>query len=199
DTKQLQSFSYEIRPLGFETRSGEFFEFNLQRKAEGLREPFEIDQDVIIPAGDYWYNRFEIQAASFEGRTWSLYTKISWGELLTGRSTESEYELSWRASRYVNIGANYEKNWINLPEGSFDNDLVGSRLEYAFNPNLFGALFSQWNSEDEEAVINFRLQWIPIIGADFFFIINQVYDTSGKSWQSERTTVLGKLIWRFVL
>lgn len=199
DTRSLQSFSYEIRPLGFETRSGEFFEFNIQRRAEGLREPFEIREGVAIPAGEYWYNRLEIQAASFEGRTWSLYTKINWGEFFTGRSTESEYELAWRASRYVKIGVNYEKNWINLPEGSFDTDLLGSRLEYALNPNLFGALFSQWNSEDQEAIINFRLQWIPIIGADFFFIVNQVYDTSGNSWKVERTTVLGKLIWRFVL
>ena len=52
---------------------------------------------------------------------------------------------------------------------------------------------------NEEALLNFRLQWIPIIGADFFFIVNQAYDTSGNSWTLERTTVLGKLIWRFVI
>ncbi len=199
DTGELQSFSYEIRPLGFETRSGEFFEFNLQRKAEGLREPFEIKEGITIPEGDYWYNRMEIQAATFSGRTWSVYSRINWGDFFTGKSTESSYEFSWRASRYLKIGANYEKNWIDLPEGNFDTDLIGSRMEYAVNPNLFGSLFSQWNSEDEEAILNFRLQWIPIIGADFFFIVNQAYDTSGNDWKLERTTILGKLIWRFVI
>ena len=141
----------------------------------------------------------EIQAATFEGRIWSTYTKINWGDFLTGKSTESQYELSWRANRYFKIGANYEKNWINLPQGHFDTSLVGSRFEYAVNPNLFGALFTQWNSEDKEALLNFRLQWIPIIGADFFFIVNQAYDTSGGTWKLERTTILGKLIWRFVI
>lgn len=199
DTGEMQSFFYEVRPLGFETRSGEFFEFNLQRRAEGLREPFEIKEGVIIPKGDYWYNRMEIQAATFEGRTWSLYTRINWGNFFTGNSTESTYELFWRASRYFKISANYEKNWIDLPEGSFDTDLIGTRMEYALNPNLFGALFAQWNSEDEQAILNFRLQWIPIIGADFFFIVNQAYDTSRHDWKVERTTVLGKLIWRFVI
>ncbi len=199
DTGELQSFSYELRPLGFDTRSGEFFEFNLQRKAEGLREPFEIKEGIIIPEGEYWYNRMEIQAATFRGRTWSVATKISWGEFFSGNSTESEYELSWRASRFFKIGANYEKNWISLPEGSFNTDLIGSRIEYAVNPNLFGSLFSQWNNDNNEAIVNFRLHWIPIIGADFFFIVNQLYDTSGKSWKVERTTVLGKLIWRFVI
>ena len=199
DTKDLQSFSYEVRPLGFETRSGEFYESNLQRRAEGLREPFEIAEGITIPEGEYWYNRMEIQAATFEGRIWSTYTKINWGDFLTGKSTESQYELSWRANRYFKIGANYEKNWINLPQGHFDTSLVGSRFEYAVNPNLFGALFTQWNSEDKEALLNFRLQWIPIIGADFFFIVNQAYDTSGGTWKLERTTILGKLIWRFVI
>lgn len=199
DTKELQSFFYEIRPLGFETRSGEFFEFNVQWRAEGLREPFEITDGVVIPSGEYWYNRLEVQAASFEGRIWSVGTRINWGQFFTGNSTESSYEFSWRTSQYVKLSANYEKNWIDLPEGSFDTDLVGSRVEYAVNPNLFGSLFSQWNSADEEAILNFRLQWIPIIGADFFFIVNQVYDTSDGSWKLERTTAVGKLIWRFVL
>lgn len=199
DTGELQSFSYELRPLGFDTRSGESFEFNLQRRAEGLCEPFEIKEGIIIPEGEYWYNRMEIQAATFRGRTWSVATKISWGEFFSGNSTESEYELSWRASHFFKIGANYEKNWISLPEGSFNTDLIGSRIEYAVNPNLFGSLFSQWNNDNNEAIVNFRLHWIPIIGADFFFIVNQLYHTSGTSWKVERTTVLGKLIWRFVI
>ncbi|MCB0497257.1 MAG: carbohydrate binding family 9 domain-containing protein [Cyclobacteriaceae bacterium] len=199
DTGELQSFFYEIRPLGFETRSGESFEFNLQRRAEGLREPFEITEGIVIPEGEYWYNRMEIQAATFSGRNFALDTYFNWGNFFKGKSTQSAFELSWRTSRYLKIAANYEKNWIDLPEGSFDTDLIGNRIEYAVNPNLFGSLFSQWNSEDEEALLNFRLQWIPIIGADFFFIVNQAYDTSGNSWTLERTTVLGKLIWRFVI
>lgn len=199
DTKELQTFFYEIRPLGFETRSGEFFEFNVQWRAEGLREPFEITDGIIIPKGEYWYNRLEIQASSFEGRTWSVSTRINMGQFLTGNSTESSYNLSWRASRFFKIAVNYEKNWIDLPEGNFTTDLIGNRIEYAANPNLYGSLFSQWNSEDEEAIFNFRLHWIPIIGADFFFIFNQAYDASGKNWRVERTTVLGKLIWRFVI
>ena len=199
DTGNLQSFFYEVRPLGFETRSGEFFEFNLQRRAENFREPFEISEGITIPEGEYWYNRMEIQAATFEGRPLSGYTKISWGDFLDGKSTESQFELEWRANRYFKIGANYEKNWIDLPRGSFDTDLIGTRISYAVNPNLFGSLFSQWNSEDEEVLLNFRLQWIPIIGADFFFIINQAYDTTGGTWTLERTTILWKLIWRFVI
>ena len=40
DTQALQSFSYKARLLGFETRSGEGFFFDLERVAEGLRDDF---------------------------------------------------------------------------------------------------------------------------------------------------------------
>jgi hypothetical protein len=199
DNGSLQSFKYEIRPLGFETRSGEFFEFNIQRRAENLREPFEIMDEVIIPKGTYWYTRYEIQAATFESRLLSLETFINWGSFFNGKSTESEYELQWRASKHLNLSLNYGKNWVNLPEGKFDTDLIGNRIQYGINPKLFGALFTQWNSEDEEAIFNFRLQWIPKIGADFYFIVNQAYSTAGASWKLEQTAIVGKLIWRFVL
>ncbi|MBW3544784.1 MAG: carbohydrate binding family 9 domain-containing protein [Bacteroidetes bacterium] len=199
NTGDLQSFFYEIRPLGFETRSGEFFEFNIQYRGEGLREAFEIAEGIVIPQGTYWYPRFEIQAATFESRRLSLDTEINWGQFYQGRSTESEIALQWRASRYFNIGAFYEKNWVTLPEGSFQTDLMGSRLEYALNPDLFGALFTQWNNEDKLVLLNFRTRWIPKIGSDFFFIVNLAYNTSQKGWSLESTTLVGKFIWRFVL
>jgi len=199
NTGEMQSFFYEIRPLSFDTRSGEFIEFNLQIRAENLLEPFEITDGVVIPMGEYWFNRMEIQASSFRGRPWSIAGKTSWGDFFTGQSTTMEYSFTWRASRFIKLNANYEKYWVDLPEGRFDTDLVGSRIEYAVNPNLFGSLFSQWNNEDKQAILNFRLHWIPIIGADFYFIVNQVYGTSLNRWELERTTIVGKLIWRFVI
>lgn len=199
DTGELQSFSYELRPLGFWTRSGEFFEFNMQRIAEGLREPFEITDGIIVPAGEYWMNRLEVQASTFQGRSLSFDTYINWGDFYTGNITESQFSLLWRISKFLTTTVGYERNWINLSEGRFTTDLVNTRFDYAVSPNVFGSFFSQWNSEDEEVILNYRLQIIPKIGADFFFIVNQVYDTSARKMDLQKTVVIGKLIWRIVL
>lgn len=199
DTKELQTFAYEIRPLGFWTRSGEFFEFNLQRRAEGLREPFAISETITIPEGEYWMNRLEIQASTFKGRSFSFDTYINWGDFYSGSITESEFEALWRMSKYLTTSVAYQKNWINLSEGKFTTDLINLRFAYAVTPNVFGSFFSQWNTEDEEVILNYRLQIIPKIGADFFFIVNQVYDTSARKMDLQKTVVIGKLIWRIVL
>lgn len=197
-TGRLQSFFFEIRPLGFSTKSGEFFEFNVQRRGEGLIRPFAISESVVLSEGDYWWNRYEVQARSFSGRLFSVSANLNWGGFYTGRSVESSYNLIWRTSRNLNLSLTYERNWVNLAQGRFTTDLVLGRLEYALNPRLFGSFVSQWNSQDAAALVNFRLNWIPQVGKDFFLIVNQYYDaTTGV--RTRQTVVIAKLVWRFVL
>ena len=199
DIQELQSFSYAVRLLGFETRSGEGFFFDVERVAEGLREDFEIFPDVVIAKGEYWWTRCNFFFETFEARDLSISTKGSFGEFFGGNSFSIEGTLLWRATKNLNINANYEKNIINLPKGSFDTDLFGSRLEYAFHPQAFGSLLGQWNSAQQEMNVNFRLQIIPKIGTDFFLIYNQIVDTQSGEFDTQRSTLLAKLVWRFVI
>lgn len=199
DTKEIQSFDYQFRYFGFDTRSGERIGFDYRVVSEGLRGDFEISPGVVIPTGSYWWRQHEAEFQSFQGRTFSLYSKFIIGEFYDGTSTQTRSNLLWRTSKYFNISLRYEKNVIDLPYGSFETDLIGSRIEYALNPNVFGSVLTQWNSAQDEFNLNFRLQIIPKIGTDFFLIINQIYDTTSGTWVSERGTVLGKLIWRFIV
>ncbi len=199
DTKELQSFSYKIRLLGFETRSGEGFYFDVERVAEGLNQDFEIFSDVVISEGEYWWNRYNFFFETFEARELSFSTTCSFGEFFEGNSFSGEGTALWRATKNFNINLNYEKNIIDLPQGSFDTDLIGSRIEYAIHPQAFGSLLGQWNSAQQEMNINFRFQLIPKIGTDFYFIVNQIVDTKSGKFDAERSTVLAKLVWRFVV
>ena len=42
---------------------------------------------------------------------------------------------------------------------------------------FFGSALTQWNSEGQKMNVNFRLQYIPKVGADFYLIINQIFNT----------------------
>ncbi|HGY55177.1 MAG TPA: hypothetical protein ENK44_05740 [Caldithrix abyssi] len=196
-TGELISFESEFRPLGFSTKSGEFFEFNIQRNAENLTEPFPIHEDVTIPTGEYWFTRYEIQAHTFSGRPLFGFGEINWGEFYKGRRTRLQLFLVYRMNKYVSFSVNAKQNDIDLPEGAFITREYSGRMEYAFNPNLFGSVFGQWNSEDREVLFNFRLNWIPKPGADLYFVVNQSFDTQGGYWRGTNTAVLSKLVWRF--
>jgi hypothetical protein len=199
DTKKMQSFEYVIQYAGFETRSGERIAFNYQFIGEGLIRDFSLRNDIVIPRGEYWWRQWGANATTFRGRTLSINTNLTYGNFYKGTAMRSVSDLLWRANKYMNISMRYELNDIELPEGKFKTDLIGSRIEYAINPNIFGSMLTQWNSAQEELNINFRLQVIPKLGADFFFIFNQVYDTRTGSFDPKRGAILGKLIWRFTI
>lgn len=197
DTKALQSFEYMMRYLGFQTRSGETFQLDYKRIGEGLVNDFQIYPGVVIDQGEYWWNQWEAYFETFSGRTLSVNTSWTWGEFYNGNRLGNQSELRWRAGKHMNLNLRYERNEVSLPSGGFTTELIGSRMEYAINPRIFGSVLGQWNNAGEELNMNFRLQIIPKIGTDFFFIVNQIYlrDASG-SFNGTKTTVLGKLIWR---
>lgn len=199
DTKELQTFSYVMSPFGFTTRSGENFSFFVERNGEGVKEAFKLQKDHVIPAGEYWQTRYTLDFSTFQGRTFLGSASANWGGFFSGRKTQGLLNLQWRTSKYLTVSFDYEKNWVDLPSGSFQTDLWGSRFSYAFTPDLFGSLFTQWNDRDKLVILNYRLEWIPRIGTNFYFIVNQHYDTSGKGLSVLRTTLLAKLLWRFVV
>lgn len=199
DTKQLQSFWSEFRPLGFITKSGEQFEFNIQRKAENLLEDFEIHDGVVITEGEYWFTDWELQLETFQGRPVYGAVFFNWGGFYNGTRNVYEGELTWQPNRFIRISANYAQNDIRLPQGNFVVHEFGGRADFAINPDLFGSLYGQWNNEDNVILFNFRVNWIPTPGTNFYFVVNQGYDTFEHHFTLEYTTIQAKLIWRFVI
>lgn len=199
DTKELQTFLYTIKPFGFKTRSGESVGLSISRNGEGVRRPFRIGNELRIDSGQYWTTRYSVNASTFSSRTLSGSLNIEWGDFFDGSSVQSNYSLNWRTSRFLTVGIDYERNRVRLPDGPFFTNLFGTRLNYAITPDLFGSFFAQWNDQDELGIMNYRLQWIPKLGTRFFLIVNQRYDTRRDVLHTTRTSVIGKLIWRFVI
>ena len=199
ETNQLESIFYEWRPIGFVTKSGEEMEFNVQHLFDKLDEPFELLDTIIIPKGEYWDNRLEIILETFRGRKLSGEFFINWGDFYTGKRTRASTEINLNINRHWNLSAEWNKNFLYFQEADFVTDEVGGRVSYAYNPKLNTSLFGQWNDEEEEILLNYRINWIPKIGSDFYFVVNQAISTGNNQFKLTRTTILAKLIWRFAI
>lgn len=197
NTNQLESVSLEWRPLGFGTKSGEWFEYNIQRFFDRLDESFEIHEGVNIPAGKYWFNRHEIQFSTFRGRKVSFGSTISWGGYYSGHRAEASLRVNMNINKHLNLSADYLWNRLQFSQGKFVTKEVGGRLEDAFTTKLYSRFFGQWNNEDKEILINFRLNWIPKIGSDFYLAVNHRISTANSRWKVEDTVILLKFVWRF--
>lgn len=199
DNFELQSFEYSVKFMGFETRGGENIGMEYRRKAEGLRNDFRLSDSIVVQQGEYWWNEVLLSASTFNSRTISGEVFVSLGEFYNGHNTSFNSALQWRANKYLRVSARYQNNNIRLPDGQLITNLYGARADYAINPNTFGSLIGQYSSAADEFIFNFRLRWIPIIGADFYLIVNQVYDSRNGKFRHDKSAVLGKLIWRFAL
>jgi hypothetical protein len=197
-THEMQSVYMEFRPLGLSLKSGDSFEFNIQRNAENLTEDFEIRDGFLIPAGRYWTNRGEFQVETFEGRPVAVSAGVNWGRFYDGTSTEWEADLGWKPGRHFSASAGYQRTDIRLPDGTFAVDEFLGRLNLSINPRLYGSVFGQWNNDDDEILFNFRVTWIPKPGAILYFVFNEFGDTlDPHAWRMNKTVAMVKFVWYF--
>ncbi len=119
------------------------------------------------------------------------------GSFYTGKRSNIEMYLNLSLNRHLSFGLDWSHNTLDMPQGDFKVNEFGGRVNYALNPKLNSSLFAQWNNEDDEVILNYRINWIPKIGSFFYFVVNQNIDTANNTLKLTRTTILAKLIWRF--
>jgi hypothetical protein len=196
-TRQMQSVYMEFRPLGVFFKTGEMLEINIQRNAEDLTEDFEIRPGYVIPAGRYWTDRGEIQLETFSGRPLVFGTGVNWGKFYGGSSTEWSGDFTWKPNKYYGLGLSYQRTDIKLPASGFAIDEIVGRMNFSLTPKLFGAVFAQWNNDENEILFNFRVTWIPKPGANIYFVFNQFGDTLNPRWRLNKTVAMIKFVWYF--
>lgn len=196
ETNELESLTYEFRPLAFETKSGEYFEFDIQQFYDRVDVPFEI-YGHTIQAGKYWFAKYKAEFETYRGRSIVININGDIGKYYTASSFSLGSSFNWNLSPKLNFTGGYQKNYLEMPEGIINTDEFISRITYSFNTKLYSSLFAQWNTVDEAILMNFRVNWIPNIGSDFYFVFNQKINTKNGTFKFEDCLIMAKLIWRF--
>jgi hypothetical protein len=74
----------------------------------------------------------------------------------------------------------YLLNMVDLTEGSFINQLVGSRVTYTMTPLMFASALLQYNSSSHDVSANVRLRWEYRPGSELFVVFNEDRDTLAR-------------------
>ncbi len=198
ETLELETFLYSVKPFGFITRKGDKFEIKTVYAFDRPTYDFYIF-DRLIEAGEYSNLRANVSFSSYSGRKLSTVQNISYGGFYNGTDFNYQTILNLSLNKHFSIQTDLNFHDIRLPGDHFQTYEVGTRAIYAFTPKLNTSMFAQWNNELQEILINYRINWIPKIGSDFYLVVNQIISTEGGRLSVEYTTVLAKLIWRFAM
>lgn len=173
----------ETEILELETRvrmeSGDFINVNFTHDYEHLYEEFEISDGVILPIGDYSFDRLRAGVWLGGQRRISGWVGGEFGSFYGGDRTE----LSWRGrievTPQLSLEPNVSLNWIDLPQGAFQTNLARVRATYTLSARTFVGALIQYNSSEDSLSSNVRFRWEYRPGSDLFFVYSDGRNTLG--------------------
>ncbi len=176
-----------------ELDNGERITLQAIRTAEHLDEEFDIYDDIIIPIDEYEFNWFRAMVETAQSGMFAGQFGVNVGDFFDGTRRGFEVDASFKPNGRLVVETQYQFERVELPAGSFNANLVASRVVYSFSTRLFAKLFAQWNSADDVVVTNFLINYIYRPGSDFYFVFNQVYDENGGAIGLSESTLVGKM------
>jgi hypothetical protein len=191
--QRWESYRVFFAPVNWRFRSGDRFEFNINPTGERLVEPFEIADNVIIPASAYHWRRYRLEVGTAQKRR--LYSQVTWwfGGFYNGKLDQIAWTGAWNPTPLVTVEFSGERNLGRLDTGDFDQTLVGTRLRINVSPDLSAASYVQYDTDSDSVGINTRMRWTFSPAGDLFIVYNHNVRSLLDRWQLESNQLLIKL------
>jgi hypothetical protein len=160
-----------VTPMELDFHSGDSVEFEIFKQTEHLEEDFEIEDGIILPAGnhyDWW--RYQVSADSAEHRVLSGRVEMSFGDFWDGDRRELNLDVTLRPRPGLSLQLSSEFNDVHLPGGDFTTEVYRLDLRTQFSPWISLENNVQYDSESSEMGWQLRFRWIQKPGNDFYFI-----------------------------
>lgn len=154
-------------PSGMELHTGANY------VTEGLYEPFEISDGVVVPSGTYGGWESQIVFFTDQSRTLSLNSRFNWGGFLSGGKRSSSGNVTIRRAR-SSATFRLAYNDVRLPEGDFTATLAGLNLGYFFTPRVYVQSLIQYSDQADRWSANVRFGWLNTAGTGLFVVYNDV-------------------------
>lgn len=170
--------------------NGAFISTALNIRREGLKEPFEISENIIIPAATYDFAEAVIRFNSNESAALSVNGVVTIGTFFSGnrRSFQGGVTNRLGSTWVAGLTASYDN--VDLAEGAFETALLGLKLSYSFTPRIFLQSLTQYNTESDRLSINARFGWLNTAGTGLFLVYNDVEQTVDPRGPADRAFVV---------
>ena len=173
--------------LNFRTdfHNSDVFSMRYQRQYELLTAPFGISRNVRIAPGGYGFHNFLVSYDAGAQYRISGTTTFETGDFYNGTKRTARFRGRVKLTPRLGLEPNIALNWIDLPNGSFTDKVVGARSVFTMTPRMFVAALVQYASSTASFSTNLRFRWEYQPGSELFVVY-----TEGRSTLSTRGTDL---------
>ena len=149
------------------------------RNFERLDVPFEVYPGVFIPIGRYQFNELIANFGTDPSATVFISGNAAKGDFYSGTIRTLSARGGVRRGKNLTWTGSWVRNFIDLPGGKFNTDLVGLRFNWSFTPKSFLQTFSQYNTVTNQIGHNIRLGLLSTSSTGFFVVYNTATTTRG--------------------
>jgi hypothetical protein len=172
-----------IGEMQIEFQTSDRLEFSVQDNFEFLDRPFQIANDVTVPAGGYTLRFFRIEGIIGQQRLASGTVVVEHGPFYDGTRTLVGYNTArLKFSPQFAIEPGISLNRVKLPYGDFTATLLSSRATFTVTPEMFVSALVQYNSSNTSLGANVRFRWEYLPGSELFVVYNEGRDTTVRGY-----------------
>jgi hypothetical protein len=172
-TTRLSDGEFDI-----EFQNSDRFILGAQEDYELVTRPFSVVPGGRIAAGPYDFTVGRVGYNLGQQRPFSGNVLVERGEFYDGTRTGLTFNRGRvNFSSRLSAEPSVTLNWIDLPAGSFQSRLIGSRVTYTATPLLFVSALIQYNSSTHGVSTNARMRWEYRPGSELFVVYNEERDS----------------------
>jgi hypothetical protein len=175
-----------------EWESGEMLSLFNFRGFTRLDEGFDMSDRVPVPPGDYTLRDNGMMAATSQKRPVSLSAMLDDSRTYGGRVQMAETGCVIAPNAHVSMKTTYTFSRVRLPAGRFDSQVASIRLGWALSTRLSCQALIQYNSLDEQIILNARVHFIHHPGSDLFLVWNEERGSPSSVWTFGRRDAVMK-------
>ena len=177
---EIETSEVEVQPVSFIFDSGDEIELGATYTHETLDEDFDIQDDVVIPEGQYDFAGGVIEIEGGSKRPVVPTVAFAAGEFFDGTRQDYFLGAEVKAWRHLFVSSEYERSDISLPGGDFTVHVARLRATVNFTPDVSWTQFVQYDSESENLGLNSRFRYIIEDGRELFVVLNAAFDEGSK-------------------
>jgi len=148
-------------------------EFGIRDYFEDVPEPFDLPNDIPIPAGDYRWTNFTTELETSAARILALELGFECCSFFDGDGIEVSAEVPFRPNQYFELIPGYEGTFLDVPAGKVDIHLFSLESVINITPDMQFAMQAQYDNISEGFGFLGRYRWEFMPGSEMFVAIGQ--------------------------
>ncbi len=166
---------YSHYDVHWEFKNGYQFETGYDYLKDGLLEPFEIVDGVIVPAGSYSGGEANLSFNTDRSAPLSIEVEGKIGKRFGGDRTVIAPIIRYRAGESFNaeLVGDYSSFDLPYPGGDFSVLLARLRLSYSFTPKMNIQAVLQYEDETDTLSTNLRFSLLRTASSGLYLVYNE--------------------------